>query len=95
MAVLFYTFGPVNQRVDLKDPAEIRAKNHVSNLFPKGLCKTSVHLGRTNDMLSLFSLLADFNHDFNINVFRFQGVKFQMNLINQVYDPVVAVFQGL
>ena len=81
----------INQRIDLNAPQHRAAGDRIAELLPKRFRNPAKYLRRANNMLPLLALLGDDRKNIAVHLFRFQGIEFQMYLINQVNHTSIAV----
>lgn len=91
LTIFFCALLPVNDIIPLKQIQKTMTINNILNLLPQRLRKAHINLACTNDMLALFPLLRNLDHNIDINVFTFKTVQFKMKFINKENNTIFAI----
>lgn len=91
LTIFFRALLPVNDIIPLKQIQKAMTINNVFNLLPQRLRKAHINLACTNDMLALFPLLRNLDHNIDINVFAFKTIQFKVKFINEENNAIFAV----
>ena len=91
--ILLISSCTIDQSITLEIRKNLPAQDNVLYLLPERLSHTEKHLACADNMLTLFSLLCEFRHFLNRDIFAFQRIKLQVNFINEIKNTRKAVFQ--
>ena len=85
----------IHELVELEQPTEAPTNHHVLYLFPQRFRHPAIHLGSTDNVLALLTLLGNLHHNVHIHIFAFQAVQLKVKFVDKVDNPQLTVLNVL